>query len=140
MQKRTPDDLKNRLFYYGSALIYTQLKRGDDTYRLIPVYILILLDGNLNHMNPADKRLVYRYRMQEQETGEVYGDQLQIVCCELPNLSKGSDEKMNPVEQWFYYFRNMKNFTTLAGGPKLLDERYRGLIDASKTRRFTDEE
>ena len=73
MQKRTPDDLKNRLFYYGSALIYTQLKRGDDTYRLIPVYILIFLDGNLNHMNPADKRLVYRYRMQEQETGEVYG-------------------------------------------------------------------
>ena len=47
---------------------------------------------------------------------------------------------MNPVEQWFYYFRNMKSFTTLAGGPKLLDERYRGLLDASKTRRFTDEE
>ena len=32
MQKRTPDDLKNRLFYYGSALIYTQLKRGDDWF------------------------------------------------------------------------------------------------------------
>ena len=47
---------------------------------------------------------------------------------------------MYPVEQWFYYFRNMKSFTTLAGGPKLLDERYRGLLDASKTRRFTDEE
>ena len=34
----------------------------------------------------------------------------------------------------------MKNFTTLAGGPILIDERYRSLINASKTRRFTDEE
>ncbi len=140
MQNRTSDDLKNRLFYYGSALIYNQLKRGDDAYDYKPVYVLIFLNEVLKHDAPADRRLVYRYRMQERETGEVYGDQLQIVCCELPNLSKGSDEKMNPIEQWFYYFRNMKNFTTLAGGPKLLDERYRGLIDASKTRRFTDEE
>ena len=105
-----------------------------------PVYVLIFLNEVLKHDAPADRRLVYRYRMQERETGEVYGDQLQIVCCELPNLSKGSDEKMNPIEQWFYYFRNMKNFTTLAGGPILLDERYRSLINASKTRRFTDEE
>ena len=140
MQNRTQDDLKNRLFYYGSALIYNQLKRGDDVYDYKSVYVLIFLNGNLQHADPADRRLVYRYRMLEQETGEPYGDQLQIICCELPNLAKGSDERMNPVEQWFYYFRNMKSFTTLAGGPKLLDERYRGLLDASKTRRFTDEE
>ena len=44
------------------------------------------------------------------------------------------------IEQWFYYFRNMKKFSTLAGGPKILDERYRPLIEASKTRRFSDKE
>ena len=49
-------------------------------------------------------------------------------------------EPMNVIEQWFYYFRNMKKFSTLAGGPKILDERYRPLIEASKTRRFTDQE
>ena len=140
MQKKMPDDLKNRLFYYGSALIYNQLKRGEDKYDLLPVYVLIFLDGNLIHDNPADKRLIYRYSMREQESGETYGDQLHIICCELPNLSKSSDEKMNSIEEWFYYFQNMKNFTTLAGGPKILNERFRGLLDASRTRRFTDKE
>ena len=47
---------------------------------------------------------------------------------------------MNSIEEWFYYFQNMKNFTTLAGGPKILNERFRGLLDASRTRRFTDKE
>ena len=117
MQSTKKDDLRSRLVYYGSALIYNQLKRGADVYKYGDVHVLMLLNENLDHEDPDDCRLVY-----------------------LPNLVKGSKEPMNVIEQWFYYFRNMKKFSTLAGGPKILDERYRPLIEASKTRRFTDQE
>ena len=77
-----------------------------------------------------------------QRTGRMgaSGRQLQLTVCELPNLAAGSEETMSAAEKWCYYFRNMKNFTTLAGGPKRLGERYDSLIDASKTRRFSDDE
>ena len=140
MQNAKRDDLKNRLVYYGSALIYNQLKKGDDVYKFEDAHVLIFLNNNLNHIDPDDRRLVYRYRLQETESGESYGDQLRITVCELPNLVKGSKEDMSVIEQWFYYFQNMKKFSNLAGGPKVLDERYQPLIDASKTRRFTDKD
>lgn len=140
MQNAKRDDLKNRLVYYGSALIYNQLKKGDDVYKYEDAYVLIFLNNNLNHSDPDDRRLVYRYRLQETESGECFGEQLSITVCELPNLVKGSKDNMSVIEQWFYYFRNMKKFSNLAGGPKVLDERYQPLIDASKTRRFTDKD
>ena len=140
MQNSKKKDLKNRLVYYGSALIYNQLKRGDDVYEYENVHVLMILNERINHDDPNDRRLVYRYQMQEVESGECYGKQLQITICELPNLAKRSKDPMNVIEQWFYYFRNMKKFTTLAGGPEVLDERYRPLIDASKTRRFSDKD
>ncbi len=140
MQSTKKDDLRSRLIYYGSALIYNQLKRGADVYKYGDVHVLMFLNENLDHEDPDDCRLVYRYQMREIKSGECFGKQLQITICELPNLVKGSKEPMNVIEQWFYYFRNMKKFSTLAGGPKILDERYRPLIEASKTRRFTDQE
>ncbi len=140
MQSTKKDDLRSRLVYYGSALIYNQLKRGSDVYKYGDVHVLMILNENLDHEDPDDCRLVYRYQMREAESGECFGKQLQITICELPNLVKGSKDPMNVIEQWFYYFRNMKKFSTLAGGPKILDERYRPLIEASKTRRFSDKE
>lgn len=140
MQNSKTGDLKNRLVYYGAALIYNQLKRGADVYEYGNVHVLMFLNEHLDHDDPDDCRLVYRYQMREAESGECYGNQLQITVCELPNLVKGSKDPMNVTEQWVYYLRNMKKFTTLSGGPKVLDERYRPLIEASKTRRLTDEE
>ena len=140
MQNAVPKDLRNRLVYYGSALIYNQLKRGSEEYNYKDVHVLIFLNGVLPHARDFGGRLLYRYLIRERDSGEPYGRQLQLTVCELPNLAAGSEETMSAAEKWCYYFRNMKNFTTLAGGPKRLGERYDSLIDASKTRRFSDDE
>ena len=134
MQKSRKGDLKNRLLYYGAASLTRQLKPKDGYNRIVPVYVICFMTFTLLHQ---ENQLIYRYKMREIDTGELYGNQLTIFLCELPRFKSSPGRKMNPVEEWFDILTNMRNF---AQKPDNIDERFDGIFEASKMRGLKDKE
>lgn len=124
MQRADKEHLRNRLFYYGATMASTQLKRGDNYGKLMPVYVVCFMNFCLRH---DSDRLIYRYQIRDND-GERYGSQLTICLCELPRLVSKPRSEMTPVEIWFDILRNMTNF---AKRPAEYGARYERVFEAS---------
>lgn len=134
MQKSKNNEFRNRMVYYGASMISRQLKPGDKYSNLKPVYVICFMNFRLIHQ--TDK-LVYRYQIREQESNELYGDQLSIYQCELPRFVKESVRALNPIEEWFDIFQNMTNFVS---HPKNVNKRFDSLLEACRQNRLDMQE
>ena len=130
MQRFKKTDFKARMFYYGAAMVRSQLKRGRYYGKLKPVYVLCFMDFKLKHLR---NQLLYKYRMMEQESHEVYGDWLSIYLCELPRLQKIAMSEMNYVEGWMHIIRESSTF---AGKPEGMNARFDRVVEAARLKRF----
>lgn len=115
-------------------MIQSQLKGGESYDKLKEVYVIYFMDFTLEH---ESDQLVYRYVMREQDTGELYGRLLSIYFCELPRLQATSIDGLEPIESWFYIFRNLCNF---AGKPQDIGSRYAPIAEAAKSNLLANEE
>jgi len=129
MQQKKKQTFKNRMFYYGSSMVYSQLRnngQSNDYGRLMPVFVICFMAHTLRH---ETEQLAYRYVMREETSGEKYGKQLTIILCELPRLKKKTTEDLTPMEHWFYILANLINF---AGNPEDLGDRYAAVLEAAR--------
>lgn len=134
MQRKQKKDFKNRMFYYGASSVHFQLSPGDPYSNLKPVYVICFMNFTFPH---DDDKLIYRYELRENGSGELYGDQLRIVFCELPRLKKHAMKEMDSVESWFYLFRNIRNFVAV---PEGMNKRYERIVSAAKMPLLSDED
>lgn len=115
MQKSGSNEFRNRMLYYGAASLVRQLSPGDGYDKMVPVYVICFMDFRLLH---DTDQLVYRYQVREQDSGELYGQQLSIYLCELPRWAKTLEEAKTPVEEWFDILQNMCNFAVKPASAK----------------------
>lgn len=134
MQRKKKTSFLNRMFYYGASMVHQQLKPTDSYKKLKPVYVICFMDFRMEH--ESDK-LVYRYTMREQETGELYGNQLSIYLCELERLNNNNLKEMDSVETWFYILRNI---CTFAGKPEEIGPKYAPVARAARTSQLPEED
>ena len=134
MQRFDKTNFKARMFYYGSAMVRSQLPRGKNYAILKPVYVICFMDFILKHLTD---QLVYRYQMMEQNSHEIYGNWLSIFLCELPRLQKSNMADMDHVESWLHIFRESANF---AGRPEGMDKRFDGVVEAAKMQALPESE
>lgn len=134
MQKSKNNEFRNRMVYYGASMISRQLKPGDKYSNLKPVYVICFMNFRLIHQTD---QLVYRYQIREQESNELYGNQLSIYQCELPRFVKESERALNPIEEWFDIFQNMTNFVS---HPKNVNKRFDSLLEACRQNRLDMQE
>lgn len=134
MQRKKKTSFLNRMFYYGASMVHQQLKPKDTYKQLKPVYVICFMDFRLEH--ETDK-LVYRYALREQETGELYGNQLSIYLCELERLNNNNLKDMDSVETWFYILRNICNF---AGKPEEIGPKFAPVVRAAQTNQLPEED
>jgi predicted transposase/invertase (TIGR01784 family) len=76
-----------------------------------------------------NNQIISRYALTEQETQELYGDQLWIYLCNLKAFNKKSLKGLSPQEAWLFILKNMINF---AGTPEEMGERYSKVADAAR--------
>lgn len=133
MQRFEKTNFKARMFYYGSSMVRSQLPKGKDYSKLRSVYVICFMDFKLSH--PVD-RLVYKYKMKEIDSDEVYGDWLSIYFCELPRMEKESMSEMDYVEGWFHILRKSSNF---AGKPKGMDKHFDRVVEAAEVQRIPED-
>jgi len=134
MQQQDRFWLKNRMMYYGAAMLSRQIAAGDSYGDLKAVYVVCLMNFKLKH---DDDRLIYAYQMRERESNELYGELLSIYLCELPRLTEKALSQMNPVEAWFHILKNSANFTSI---PEGLDPRLSPVMEAARSKRLSDED
>lgn len=134
MQRFKKTDFKARMFYYGAAMVRSQLKRGRNYGKLKPVYVLCFMDFKLKH---SKNQLLYKYQMMELENHEVYGDWLSIYLCELPRLQKVAMSEMNFVEGWMHIIRES---CTFAGKPEGMNERFDRVVEAARLKTVSESE
>jgi predicted transposase/invertase (TIGR01784 family) len=124
MQRGDKGYLRNRLLYYATSMIHTQLNRGDTYGKLMPVYVVCFMDFRLQH--DTDK-LIYKYQVRE-ESNDLYNNILNVYFCELPRFAGEPGKARTPVEVWFDLLKNMSTF---ASRPEMYDRRYDPIFEMS---------
>ena len=125
MQRAKKSGFKNRMVYYGASMIHNQLKKKARYSALMPVYVICFMDYGFKD----SRQIISRYALTEQETKELYGDQLWIYLCNLKAFNKKSLKGLCPQEAWLFILKNMINF---AGTPEEMGERYSKVADAAR--------
>lgn len=114
MQQSHTSDMEDRLMYYGSTLIYNQVKRGDDKYLLHPVYVLCICDYEWDHGDVPGDRILFNYQLREKDFGDPFGGlRLQYYTLELPRLQKIWEKTTSNLERWSYLIENFHNFAAI---------------------------
>lgn len=134
MQKSLKNDFRNRMVYYGGNMIARQLKIGEKYNKLKPVYVICFMNFRLLHQTD---QLVYRYQLREQDSHELYGDQLSLYFCELPRFVKETENNLTPIEQWFEILKNM---TTFVERPANIDKRFDPIFETCRQNRLAERE
>lgn len=134
VQQRKTLSFRDRILYYGAAMIHAQIARGADYNDLRPVYVICFVDYEYEH---TDDKVLYRYSIREDKTGEPYNNLLNICVCELPRLKKHALEKMDNLEVWLLLFNKIFTF---AGEPSGLPERFAPVFQAAQMPGMPDDE
>ena len=137
MQQERREAFFQRIYYYGSTLLSSQLKRGGHYGQLMPVYVICFMNFTTEHEGCPESQLVYEYQHREKIGGEELTNLHTTYLCELPRLAQKALKEMDPVESWFFILRNCSKF---ASKPEGLDSRYDAVIEAAKTNLVPDKE
>ncbi|MBR1872695.1 MAG: Rpn family recombination-promoting nuclease/putative transposase [Bacteroidales bacterium] len=130
VQKCYESDFPKRLLFFGSHIIFNQVRSGRPYKDLAPVNVVAIVDSGIPHNpRPANKQSLFHYELQEVDTKEAYPARLGIYILELPRYDGSGDEGGKSIYEWFYFFKNLHTFAQL---PKEL-ERFAPIAEAAKT-------
>ncbi|MBQ9310576.1 MAG: Rpn family recombination-promoting nuclease/putative transposase [Bacteroidales bacterium] len=136
MQTSRKRDFRNRLVYYGSSVIHRQVKTGDPGYKYDDVRVIAILDyGHRHAKNTPKEKVLFHYRLKEDETGELYGNQMSVYMLELGRMKRKESETKNEVEEWCYIFRNISKF---AGIPENVNPKFYKLMETIRMNKMSD--
>lgn len=111
VQKTERFDQKDRLVYYAAQLIRSEKRSGSGNYFIAPVYVICIMDYATPHIpETSPEQLLFKYRLREDTTGELYGNQQTICLMELPRCQLATAHLDNPVAEWFHIFKSLTNF------------------------------
>lgn len=111
MQQVEESDMDDRLVFYGSSLVTKQVKRGDQMYRLRPVYVLCVSAYGRKHTAIiGPNHILFNYRLREPDLNENWSDRLNYYFLELPRLQRAWEKLDTNVQRWCYLFNNLSKF------------------------------
>lgn len=109
---------RDRTLYYAAQEILYEHRESDIDYTLSSLYVISLLDFELEHDSPAEDKFVWRYSLRENETGETMTKALNFTFVELSKFNKKESELAN-LEDGLYFC--LKYMGRLSERPDRLD-------------------
>ena len=143
MQKRTQRYFRDRALYYAAYPIIEQAPKGSWNYRLKPVCVVGILNFAMEHEYGPEagrwrEKLIHRYRLREDETGEIMNSKLEFLYLEVGAFRKEISGSSPGTDKWMYV---LKNLSRLEERPQALRERvFERLFEAAKIAAYTKEE
>ena len=129
--------------YYAAYPIIEQAPKGSWNYRLKPVCVVGILNFAMEHEYGPEagrwrEKLIHRYRLREDETGEIMNSKLEFLYLEVGAFRKEISGSSPATDKWMYA---LKNLSRLEERPQALRERvFERLFEAAKIAAYTKEE
>ena len=118
VQRRKQESYIERSIYYSTFQIRNQVEAGSGDYRFCPVYVINILDFNIeeNRGNP-DVKTVFRFY--EEKSHTLLTDRLTLIYLELDKFKKTLSELDGDVLEGFYFC--MKNMHRMDECPPVFE-------------------
>ncbi|MEM9983848.1 MAG: Rpn family recombination-promoting nuclease/putative transposase [Bacteroidota bacterium] len=138
LQKSKQNFFKDRSVYYSTFPIQQQAQRGDWTFELQAVYTIAILDFVFEEGEADQNRYLYKVKLTDLETCEVFYDKLSFIYLEMPKFNKNLEELETQFEKWLYV---LKHLPRLEDRPAALQERvFEKLFEQAEIAQFSPEE
>ena len=130
VQRRKQPFYPERALYYSTFQIQRQVEAGAEEYDFLPVYVVNLLDFEMDK-DSSDRKVMSVYRLYEEQSHRLLTDRVTFIFIELPKFNKTIDElDGNILEGMYFCFKNM---TALESRPKVLDHQvFAKIFEASE--------
>ena len=130
VQRRKQPFYPERALYYSTFQIQRQVEAGAEEYDFLPVYVVNLLDFEMDK-DSSDSKVMSVYRLYEEQSHRLLTDRVTFIFIELPKFDKTIDElDGNILEGMYFCFKNM---TVLESRPKVLDHQvFAKIFEASE--------
>ena len=118
LQRRKQSDYTERAIYYSTFQIRNQVHAGSESYEFCPVYVINILDFNLD-VNEGNPNVLTTYRLRETTTHRLLTDKYTLIFIELRKFMKSVEELDNDILEGLYFC--LRNIYTLKERPKQLE-------------------
>ncbi len=110
VQRKPQTYYKDRTIYYSTFPIQAQAVKGIWNYQIFPVYIISILNFNMDsYVSPNYMRVVEL--VERQNANSVFYDKLKYIYIELPKFTKPLEALSSHFEKWLYALRFMANLS-----------------------------
>lgn len=106
LQKAKQAFFKDRMLYYSSFSIQEQGLKGEWDYRLKAVYVIGILDFEIDGSENKDI-VVSHNQLMDKERNTVFYDKLTFVTLQMPNFNKTEEELETNFDKWLYVIKNL---------------------------------
>ena len=125
-----------RAVFNSSFAILRQKKAGETDYDFPTVYVVGLMSFSRHE---EEDRVIYRYRLREDQSGESMTDRLQYILLELPNsVRKAYTPEATLMDKFCYALYQLEHFTERPAEYK--EEIFKLLFDYADIATFSPEE
>lgn len=137
VQRRKQMSYPERAIYYSTFQIQQQVTAGAGTYEFYPVYVISILNFNLDE-NIGNPNVKTTFRLFEEDTHSLLTDKVTFIFLELNKFKKGINElDGNILEGMYFCFKNM---ALLKGRPEVLKhDIFRKIFEVTELLNMDDE-
>lgn len=130
LQRRKQLDYAERAIYYSTFQIRNQVEAGTFGYNFCPVYVINILDFDLD-VNEGNPNVLTTYRLCETTTHEQLTDKYTLIFIELRKFKKSEEELSTDILEGIYFC--LKNMSVLNERPKQLEhEIFKKIFDVAE--------
>lgn len=138
MQKAKQDFFKERSVFYATFPIREQALTGTWNYDLKAVYTIGILDFVFQEDKNEPDKMVYRVKLSDIETNQVFYNKLTFVYLEMPKFRKTLDQCHSHFDKWLYLLNHLRD---LDERPAKLKERiFKKLFGQAEIANFNQEQ
>ena len=117
VQRRKQLSYAERALYYSTFQISRQVASGSADYSFCPVYVVNILDFNMDE-NAGSTEVKTVYRLYEEHAHNLLTDKLTFIFIELKKFDKSLEELNGDVLEGIYYC--MKHMSSMESRPEVL--------------------
>ena len=118
VQRRKQPFYVERALYYSTFQIQRQVEAGAQEYDFLPVYVVNILDFNIERKED-DPEVKSVYRLYEERTHSLLTDRITFIFLELPKFNKSVEDLDGNVLEGMYFC--LKNMAVLKKRPEVLN-------------------
>ncbi len=108
---------KDRSLFHATFPIRERARKGDWSYRLMPIYFIEILD--FEYDVAEERRKFMREVFPRDQDGDLFFDKLHFRFLQMPLFRKQEHELKDHSDKWIYFLKNLENFDHI---PRILDE------------------